>query len=247
MALKSKAVSSDWKRVSHLFEASLRSAYQQIDPNFKVIVVCHETPMLRDSYDERVEMINVDFPPPSQLITKVTMQDKWKKLAVGMVRAGKLKPDFVMVMDADDLVSHKLSQFANARKSANGWVLKKGFRYKYGSQWVYVDDHFNCGTNAIVNSKMIRFPENLSREEIDQCLVLKCGHTIIEQKMAEIGHPLEPLPFVGAVYVHGHGDNDSALNKSSKYQWQGIRYTFGKLRRTRPLTRSIQQEFAMYF
>jgi len=82
MALKSKAVSTNWERVSQLFENSLRSAYHQRDPNFKIIVVCHETPQLTQCYDERVEIINVDFPPPQKLVTELTMQDKWRKLRV---------------------------------------------------------------------------------------------------------------------------------------------------------------------
>ncbi|MCM0594226.2 MAG: glycosyltransferase family A protein [Gloeotrichia echinulata DEX184] len=122
IALKSKMVSNNWERVSKIFEASLRSAYQQIDPDFKIIVICHETPQLQGDYDERVEFINVDFPPQSKLVTELTMKDKWHKLQIGMVRAGALNTDFIMVMDADDLVNNKLSQYANSNKSTNGWI-----------------------------------------------------------------------------------------------------------------------------
>jgi hypothetical protein len=177
IALKSKFVSNDWSKVSKLFEASLWSAYNQIDPDFRIIVVCHETPQLEKKYDERVELINVDFSPPDlkglEKIdrSRVCMQDKWKKLSIGMIRAGTFNPDFIMIMDADDLVSRKLSQYANAHLTSNGWIFKQGYRYRYGSRWVYVDDHFNCGTNAIVSNKLIHFPKGLASEEINQCLV----------------------------------------------------------------------------
>jgi len=68
IAVKSKAVSKNWARVCELFEAALRSTYHQIDPDFKIIVVCHDTPEVSGTYDGRVEYINVDFPPPRQPI-----------------------------------------------------------------------------------------------------------------------------------------------------------------------------------
>ncbi len=173
------------------------------------------------------------------------MQDKWKKLSIGMIRAGTFNPDFIMIMDADDLVSRKLSQYANAHLTSNGWIFKQGYRYRYGSRWVYVDDHFNCGTNAIVSNKLIHFPKSLASEEINQCLVLSNGHTVIEKKLIEVGTPLKPLPFMGAMYIHGHGDNDSSFYTSTQKTSQSLRFFLGSIRRTRLLTRKIRQEFSM--
>ena len=251
IALKSKLVSNDWFKVSRLFEASLLSAYNQIDPDIRIIIVCHENPHLEKNYDERVEFINVDFSPPalkgleSLERSKACMQDKWKKLRIGMIRAGSLNPNFIMIMDADDLVNHKLSQYTNAHLDSNGWIFKRGYRYQYGSKWVYVDDRFNCGTNAIISSKLISFPTSLASEEISQCVVLSNGHTVIEKKLAEFGTPLEPLPFMGAMYIHGHGDNDSSFHMTSSKSWQSLRFFLGGVRRTRPLNRRIRQEFSM--
>ena len=58
-ALKSKAVASDWIRVCELFESTLRSAYNQTDPDFRIIVVCHERPDLKERYDDRVVALRV--------------------------------------------------------------------------------------------------------------------------------------------------------------------------------------------
>ena len=243
MALKSKLVSKDWERVSHLFENTIRSAYNQIDPDFKIIVVCHEIPRLSDQYDERVEVINVDFPPPSQIITELTMQDKWRKLAVGMIRVGELQPDFVMIMDADDLVSNRLSQFVNSNKSSNGWMLKQGYTYSYGSQWIYYNDNFSCGSDAIVNSRLVNFPADYNAASINSCSLLRWGHTIIGEKLAEQGTPLQQLPFLGAIQVVNHGDNDSHL--PSKEEFVSLRYFLGKVRRTRILSQKIKAEFSI--
>jgi hypothetical protein len=246
MALKSKVVSNDWKKVCEVFGNSLRSAYSQIDPDFKVLVVCHEIPTLSDQYDERVEFIQVDFPPPEKLVTQKTMADKWRKLAVGMVRVGKIKPDFVMIMDADDLVSNQLSQYVNAHKSENGWMLRKGYTYRHNRPWIYQNNHFTCGSDAIVNSRLIKFPQNSDPKSIEDCVVLKWGHTIIGEKLKEAGTPLKSLPFRGAIYVCDHGDNDSVLDsQSSQNRWPSPRYLLAKLRQTRLLNRTIKEEFSI--
>lgn len=237
-------MSNDWERVSWLFENSLRSAYQQNDPDIRIIAVCHEIPRLQSSFDERVELISVDFPPPPTPTTR-TMQDKWRKIAIGLIRAGTLKPNFVMIMDADDLVSRRLSSYTRRHPAANGWIFSKGYRYQYGSPWIYLDDRFNCGTNAIVNSRLIRFPTCLEESEINQCVLLKHGHTTIAHTLAEAGTPLSPLPFPGAIYVHNHGDNDSMMIHRPPRQSFSLRHFLGTMRHTRPLIPQIKTEFSI--
>jgi len=243
IALKSQSVSKDWARVSSLFENTLKSAYNQIDPDFRIVVVCHEVPQLSKQYDERVEIITVDFPPPVKVVTELTMQDKWKKLAVGMIRVGQLQPDFVMIMDADDLVSNRLSKFVNNNKSSNGWAFRQGYTYRYGSRWIYRNDKFSCGSDAIVNSRLVNFPKDYSAESINHCILLRWGHTIISEKLAEQGTPLQPLPFFGAVQVINHGENDSHTPSQEKFV--SLRYFLGKVRRTRILSQKIRSEFSM--
>lgn len=241
MALKSKKTSNNWERVSELCERSLQSVYGQTDPEFRVILVCHETPILREKYDHRLETINVDFPLPSKMEAELAMRDKWQKLAVGMVRVGEHKPDFVMIMDADDLVSNKLVAYSKKNPAVNGWILKAGYRYHYGSSWVDREkEKFNCGTNAIINANLIRFPQDTSPEEVSQCILLTAGHTIIENKMSDMGYPLKVLPFFGAIYICSHGDN-----WTQNHSWRGIKAHLGKLRRTRWLSKKIRNEFSL--
>jgi len=163
-----------------------------------------------------------------------------------MVRAGELQPDFVMIMDADDLVSNQIVQYANVHKESNGWMLKQGYIYEYGSQWINYTEHFSCGSNSIVSSKLIQFPEDLSEQSINNCIILRWGHTIICEKLAELRTPLSPLPFIGAVYILNHGENDSSLCTSSERYWHGVRYFLAKMRRIRPLTRRVKTDFSMH-
>ncbi|MEO1132288.1 MAG: hypothetical protein AAFX40_06220, partial [Cyanobacteria bacterium J06639_1] len=104
------------------------------------------------------------------------------------------------------------------------------------------NDRFNCGTNAIVSAKLIDFPKDTSEESRNNCSILRFGHTIIKQKMAEAGTPLTPLPFPGAVYITGHGDNYTV---GGAFQWQGVRKFVQTARQLRPCTSTIREEFAM--
>jgi hypothetical protein len=243
MALKSRQVSHDWVRVCRLFEASLQSVYRQTDDNFRIIVVCHETPIVTTNYDARLEFINVDFPPPAQISTKLCMEDKWLKLRHAMIRAGELKPDFVMIMDADDLVSKHLANFTTQHQDRNGWMVRTGYRWKFGSRFIQYDSEFTCGTDSIVSARLIKFPKTASDEERENCIVLRWGHTTIGEKLAEVGTALDDLPFPGAVYVMAHGDNDSHFGIT--HSWPGWRTWANEIPRLRWLTPRIRDEFGL--
>jgi len=247
MALKSRLLSSNWERVASLCESSIRSALQQTEPSVKVLLICHEQPPFGKRFDDRLEIISVDFPPPSPTYA-ATMEDKWRKLHIGMMRAGELQPDFVMIMDADDLVSNRLAEHTLKHPNCNGWIIRRGYHYRYGSHWIGWSNDFNCGTNAIVSSRLIRFPKDLREDSRKNCIVLRWGHTKIAEKLAEAGTPLEALPFRGAVYVAQHGDNHSHDVPLSNRLVNLIRSYRNFVRSPRmivPLTGRIQSEFSL--
>lgn len=209
--------------------------------------MCHELPTLRKSFDERVEFIQVDFAPPEKVETALCMEDKWRKLAVGMVRVGELRPRFVMIMDADDLVSNRIVQFAKEHPDANGWDFDMGYRYAKGSRWIFLQhEGFSgiCGTSAVINANRFQFPTDASSGSRDQCLLLRWGHGIIADKMREVGTPLRPLPFPGAIYFESHGDNDSHFGVT-RFKWPGWRKFLGSLAGWRRFTNRIRTQFSM--
>jgi hypothetical protein len=207
-------------------------------------VVCNEKPQLRRPTHPSVHFLVKDLPTPDINKKGETMRDKWTKLAHGLVFAGKLGPDFVMLMDADDLVSRRLAGHANRNKASNGWILKQGYNWADGARWMEYNENFNCGTNSIVSSRLIKFPEAVSKGGTRECVILMNGHMTIEKVMRERGTPLEPLPFPGAVYVYGHGENDSALQGRYRHRrWHGLRFFLGSIRRRRYISRSYKTEF----
>ncbi len=108
MALKSPAASANWCTVQKLLQQTLTSVCNQDDPDFQVIVVCNHEPKLSRPVHRSVHFLVRDLPAPDVTAGHETMVDKWTKLAHGLVLARNFSPDFVMLMDADDLVSRRL-------------------------------------------------------------------------------------------------------------------------------------------
>src|SRR5262249_15129220 len=129
MALKSPAASADWGTVQRVFEQTLTSVCNQDDADFQVIVVCNHKQQMRRPAHRSVHFLVTDLPVPDANASRETMTDKWTKLAHGLVLARELRPDFVMLMDADDLVSCRLAAHANRHQASNGWILKQGYAW----------------------------------------------------------------------------------------------------------------------
>jgi hypothetical protein len=248
MALKSPAASANWSVVERLFEQTLISVCSQTDSDFRVIVVCNQVPRLQSPPHASVQFLVRDLPVPTK---KTTMLDKWAKLAHGVVAAGELAPDFVMLMDADDLVSNQLSAFANRNRQSNGWIFKTGYHWSYGSRFARLSNDFNCGTNAIVNSRYIRFPKTVDERSRLDCIILKNGHTTIEAAMRQQGTPLDPLPFPGAIWVKDHGDNwttltfDASPPKRFRSHVRAALNNLSNISQQRFITTSLRREFGL--
>ena len=253
--LQSKQVSRNWARVTKLFELMLGSIMQQTSENFRVLVACHEIPEVPFADDPRLRFYPVDFAPPaSDAPSQVRVTDKYDKLAVLMKELGTIEHSFSMCVDADDLVSRKLVEFAHAHPESNGWIFPHGYRYSMGSRWI-LEQRGNfvehCGTSSIIKSSLIEYPKDFSAEQRQKCVRLRAGHHNIADLMIEEGHPLEDLPFPGAIYMTNHGDNDSHLGTKRRWkhwfmrsQWIMMR-KYAKQGRWHTLKLSIREEFGM--
>lgn len=242
VALKSKQVSADWELDSRLFARTVKSILNQEAGDYRLIVVCHELPSIPIDASTRIEVIYADWPPPTRAAyASLGMSDKWRKLHLGLVHARKDAPEQVMLMDADDLVSRRLVSFCRENRDRNGFVIKKGYDYSEGSRWVIKNNNFNCGTNAVVSCKHFEFPRSMDSSEARRCLILNYGHTVIEEQMRVIGHPLTPMPFRAGVYV-SHAQCHS-LAVYGRPQRQSFKKVWSTLWMLRPLTPKLQTEF----
>jgi len=242
IALQSPEASKNWHQVSRLCERTLRSVCGQSCSNFRVFLVCNKRPASTFTHPA-LTIIEEDFPIPCNT-TVSRMQDKWLKLKFGLVAARHYAPAHVMLMDADDCVNRGLAALASEWPNTHGWRFDLGYVHDEGSGWLLRRKNFDalCGTFAIVRLQLCDFP-NSPTESRDNYFILSNGHTGIGDFLSRRGTPLARLPFIGAIYVTGTGENDGQF---ALKDWHGKRAMLKKLLGMRPLTRKIRADFGLY-
>jgi hypothetical protein len=256
--VKSEKITGSWDLLTRLLERCLRSICNQTSPNFKILVVCNEKPNVIFNHSN-IHYIEVDFPPPITLPSeRDNIQgyehihsldianknaDKAKKILKGIEKAAQFRATHIMVVDADDCVSSRLAQFIDEHPDADGWVMRRGYMYREGSRFIYVNRRrFNhvSGTSLII--KYERYPivfenPNFYRPSFDEF---------------PGGADVQPLPFVGALYSMLNGEN-ILMSSQTFTQMQGqiitsIPTLLEKLIRYRVclLNPAIEKEFGLY-
>lgn len=237
--LRSKASSRSWVRVSLLFERTLRSVCAQTSPFFKVIVVCHEKPTICFNHPN-VEYVEVNFPPPDEFSTQTGETDKGRKVLAGLERAKRLAPCHIMIVDADDCVSKHLAEYVDNNKDAAGWYIKQGYKYKDGARVIYKKNNFflACGTCNIIRSELIPIPDYSEYNRGYGYYKFYINQEKIKEKLVRDRIALKPLPFLGAIYIVGHGEN--IYYKPGSLNIGPINFY------VRPLTHKIREEYGIY-
>ena len=248
--VKSPAISPNWSLFSRLFERSLKSVCNQTSSNFKVVVVCNQKPQTTFE-SPHVEYLIVDFAAPGtekvSLLTGLQSPkeaDKAKKILAGLKYSQKFNPSHTMVVDADDCINKNIAKFVEQNPESNGWYIKKGYVYKEGKKYIYLNlKNFNhlCGTAIIVKYDFAGLLID-DGKYYDHCAVVLNN-----------GIRLEPLPFTGAIYSIENRENyrmtAEAVKelKSNTYQ-RGIGSLLEKITKYRIylLTNFIRHQFGLY-
>lgn len=252
--LKSKKVAKSWENTCQLLERCLRSICNQTDPNFKAIVVCHETPSLEFNHPN-IHFLEVNFETPdptSEDLLEAGRRDKSKKIIAGLLYAQQFSPTHIMTADADDCVNCHLAEYTNQHSQANGWVISKGYVYQENSPFIYYrKSHFYrwCGTCNIVRFDLCPLPSEAETypEELIQ-YYSGHNHGNIKTLLEEKGFPLDELPFVGGVYIIGTGENIYQKGFSTIHNANRGKTVFlmKELLKFRLLTPSLREEFGLY-
>ncbi len=215
--LQSQARAQSWSKVCLLLERCLRSVCGQKSDRFRVIVVCNERPKLEFQHPQ-VEYICVNYPLPlheqgrtaaeTRLIIGHT--DKGRKILRGLVEAQKYTPTHTMAVDADDCVSHRLAGFVAQHPRQPGWVINRGYRYPEGQTQIYLKRqkfYEMCGTCNILRYDLNDLPQAPEYNRGYGYYAYYIDHEKVKGILANRGTPLKSLPFLGAVYVVGTGEN----------------------------------------
>jgi len=212
-AFKAHDLADDWAQIQSLGRATIGSVLQQQGMPVKLITCFNDDPFPDEDFGGQVLKVQADFDPPTRETVNADTgtADKWKKLHQGLMLARTLNPDWVMLMDCDDLLSNQLVPLIadQGHRDHNGFIVNLGYRWRFGAKRMRLDPKFSCGTNAIHNVHKLGLPDDRSEQARADSKILSLGHTIVERDMAELGMPMTPTPFPGVMNVRDHGENVS--------------------------------------
>jgi len=218
-AVRHPRTALSYANVEALLKRSLRSVCNQTDPEFTVIVVCNQMPVDR-IVDERVRyVVTPELPLETDNLLHRTRVDKGFKLALGLASARDVRPQHVMLFDADDFVHCRIVEHSHRHPDAPGWYIDHGFVYDEKTKLLSPLSGFHevCGTSHIISYELVEpigIVPTSTRQHVlstlgDEYVSLILGaHPFILEFFGTRGHALAPLPFYGAIYVRGTGEND---------------------------------------
>lgn len=252
--LIAKKRSSDWENTKWLFERTLRSVCSQLDECFNVIVVCHDIPQVKFFHKNIIyEKVDYDFEEtiietgrydyPENVM--ISLRDKGRKCTRGTSLAIEYGCDHVMVVDADDLVSNKLSLYCNRDKHNPGWYIDTGYTYNEKSTYLYLKRkkfHQECATSHVIRKDLIEIANNINYTSLSFAdFSFWVDHGWIVGRTMIKNQNLSALPFRGAIYMR-HELNMSNFNFGCPALKKLLKYLL--LRRT--ITPRLSEEFGLY-
>lgn len=252
--------SKNWEKDCALLEATIGSLLSQKSGGYKIYVVYSNKPDININ-SEKVKLIAFPYPfMPADKIPEAKEMlhhfshdslmlerrwDKSRKIMYGCVEAIKDGCDYLMSVDADDLISDQLVKYISERVQETklpGFYINRGYLYNYGgSRMISINkdmQNFN-GSTHILHASLIRQPDFDNGKWMDFNLFTSHGWILYRLK-EEAGVELEPIPFPAVVYV-AHGGNIS--NVSSQKGFARLKHFVKIILRGQYLTDKIRKEF----
>ena len=166
---------------------------------------------------------------------------------------------FVFPVDADDYVSNRIATYVNQHPEAYGFKSPKSYRWHKGSKWLERSPYFG-GTMNIIRLLQEEFPERMPDITLcfdkETCVQLNKRYPVrwddisVENKMAQLGRSMSPLPFCSTIYVLGTGANISSADprmkkRSAKKLHFGVMLKKLSIWKWKYLSQSTRREFGM--
>jgi len=244
--LISKQACHDWGRVESLLNSTLGSILNSTSQDYKVLIACHDIPNTQYNDNNKINYLKAEFPP--LMNQNKRMLDKIFKLKMIGLEIQKNEDDcFVMLMDADDLISNNLVEYINKDGNSYGYYIYKGYELNYSSKRLRYCPRYNrlCGSSIILRVSKYDLPTSLDQYEEDNYFnkMISVGHRYCEPISKSLNRPLKKIPFAGGIYIINNGENHTVLTKNIGIQRRIARF----LMPTFNLYNKIKNEFGINF
>jgi hypothetical protein len=254
--LKARSVAQNWDWTVRDFNRTLASIYNQTNPNFRILVGCHEIPELLIPTDDRLEFIQVNNPTPNLVKDPRSIySDKIRKFRRLGERFRELRGTWFMVVDADDLISSKVVEFVLRNQHPNGFIARQGYILDQQARVMATipdPNIFKRPFDQITGTcATLRFDEeDFGTAEADYCqsrfgrYVAYANHVELWDMSIQDGRPLIPFPFPASVYVVNTGENYSFVHGSTR-RWRNEELLPALHKRKLPIDENLLNEFAL--
>lgn len=222
--IRHPATSNNYQYISELFNACARSVCGQTDSDFVLIVVCNEKPEMQ-FVNSKIKFIETNIKPPEGGRRNVLLDKAYKRL-IGLNYANKYyQADYIMMLDADDLVSCYLVedtiQALDSEKHFGGLRIDKGYMYDVSNQkWQrkYGMNRY-CGSTLIFRGGLISAQFNIidsmdentiieANKDKEQVLLSLFGdHQDGTNYFKRLGYPLLACKSFSTAWVINTGEN----------------------------------------
>jgi len=211
--LMPKANASDWGQVSRVFNQTLRSLDNQTNKSFQVLLAAQDMPELAP--DLKLDVVHLESRWTVEDIASAKLRDKRRKRTLLLRAVRERGGGYVMMLDADDLLSNQLVGYVLEDRDPNGYLVETGYAYDWKANliapipgvWGKGFDNV-CGSCSVINFRPDDLPPLPDDDgTVDYLSKHLNQHSHWKHVMREAGRPLKPLPFPAAVYVLNHDNN----------------------------------------
>ena len=257
---KSKSKSKNWDNDCSLLRATLRSICNQTSDSYRIFVIYTDYPD-GSLQSEKVEFIQFPFPfvtneelnkvektrdPNSKLVIDERMFDQGKRILYGCREAKRQGCNFVMNVDADDLISNRIVSYVEYYVSENiGWYVNKGYVLKNNSSFllkINKDMNYLNASTHIVHINLV--PEvNFESKGFSDFSFFSAHGYLKERIKIMVGTTLKPLPFFALIYFI-HDSNWAGLGITMKKHW--LKTIFKYILFGKKLNVSLRKEFGLH-
>jgi hypothetical protein len=238
-----EGVANDWPKAVACLERTIGSILGNRESDLRAIVICQDRPPLKLD-DERYIFLETKLPKPEKEDVMAKHRDKGGKLIEAFTAAKQLSPEYVMFVDADDLISNSLVSYVFQRPNFDAFCLKIGYEWREGSSHFTIRPSFNqvCATAFICRFNERNFPALLGNKTAKG--ICELGHNLVEAAMDAEGLVVDKIFEPKAVYVTGHVN----------HMYQGYHHLTIRRRikdlvrspwRNRRLTADLKREFGL--
>jgi hypothetical protein len=198
-----EGVANDWQKAVACLDRTLRSILGNPERDLRAMVVCQDRPPLKPN-DERYLFLETKQPKPDKQDPVAKERDKGVKIVEAFDAARELSPEYVMLVDADDLISNTLAAYVYQRPAFDAFCLKSGYRWREGSSQFTLLRCFNqvCESAFVWRFDKRLFPAWLGKTYTKR--ICDQAHNMVEAAMDAEGLQVDKIYEPKAVYVIGH-------------------------------------------